>query len=135
MTTDTTTVTAAVPTSVPTTVCSWRTDSGSSVRIVRDADGRLIANGRRLPPKFSSAMDLALSMGAAAPAHHREVYAALYWGDDRVPVPAEHRYGEWGVTMSAAWDEREAIMGLAALEARGLPDHLRRMVCAWIESR
>jgi hypothetical protein len=126
MTTTTTTVTA---------VCNWRTDSGSSVRITRDADGRLIANGRRLPPHFSAAMELALRMGAAAPAHHREVYAALYWGHDRVHVPAEHRCREWGITMARAWDEREAIMGLASLRARGLPEHLDRMVGGWIESR
>ena len=116
-------------------VCNWRTDSGSSVRIVRDADGRLIANGRRLPPHFSRAMDLALSMGTAAPASHVEVYNCLYWGHDRVSVPAEHRCREWGITMSRAWEEREAIMGLAALRARGLPEHLDRMVGGWIESR
>jgi len=116
-------------------VTDWRTDGGSSVRLVRDADGRLIANGRRLPPKFSDAMDLALRMGNAAPARHWEVYASLHWGHDRVPVPPEHRCREWGITMSNAWSEREGIMALAQLRALGLPEHLDRMVKVWIESR
>jgi hypothetical protein len=127
-------MTTTTSTATTTPVCDWRTGE-SSVRIHRDSDGRLIANGRRLPPHFSAAMDLALTLGNAAPASHCEVYSSLYWGHDRVPVPPEHRCREWGIAMGAAWEEREAIMGLAALRARGLPEHLDRMVRVWIEGR